>query len=209
MKSIFMVVKLAVCGALFLALGASDSLAQTRVKAENSAVVRIRQLTGYGPRALLRSPDSSGGGSRSRNTVREWAELAVQFDTEPDWIDELTFHYYALLRSRVSGEYSLIKGSVTYVDVARGRSHLGVTYIRPNALSRLGDIVGVAVEALVKGEVVASLSEGKLGPSKPLPIDPGHEWWKKPELVPREGYIVEKSKTPFALLNYDDYESVK
>jgi hypothetical protein len=209
MKSNIMVVNIVVCVALFLMSGAGELSAQTPVKAASrTAVVRLHQLTGYGPRALKYS-DSAGNGSRGRNSVRAWAELGVQYDSEPDWIDELTFQYYALLRSRVTGEYSLLKGSVTYVDVARGRSHLGVAYIRPNALLRLGEIVGVAVEAQVKGEVVASLSEGRLGPSKPLPTEPGNEWWKKPELVPREGYIVEKSKTPFALINFDDYESVK
>ena len=133
--------------------------------------------------------------------------MAVQFDTDPEWIDEVTFQYYALLYHRTTGDYTLLKGSVTYVDVARGRSHLGVAYIRPNALARLGEIRGVAVEALVKGEVVASFSEGRLAAQKPLPVDP--PWWQNPKLVPREGYIVEKSKTPFALLNFDDYEAAK
>ncbi len=206
MKTGITAIMMAVCIALFLALGASDSFAQARLKAPaGTAVVRIHQLTGYGPRSLLRSPDSSGGGSRGRNSTREWAEMAIQYDTEPEWIDEVTFQFYALLRSRTAGDYTLLKGAVTYVDVARGRGHLGVAYIRPNALSRIGEIVGVAVEAQVKGEVVATFTEGKLGPSKPLPQD----WWLNPKLTPKDGYIVEKSKTPFALVNFDDYESVK
>ena len=206
MKSGITAITTAVCIALFLALGASDSFAQARIKAPAGvAAVRIHQLTGYGPRSLLRSPDSSGGGSRGRNSTREWAEMAIQYDSDPEWIDEVTFQFYALLRNRTSGDYTLLKGAVTYVDVARGRGHLGVAYIRPNALSRIGEIVGVAVEAQVKGEVVAALTEGKLGPSKPLPQD----WWLNPKLTPKDGYIVEKSKTPFALVNFDDYESVK
>lgn len=209
MKTGSMVIKTALSVALVSMCLTGVSTAQTRLRAAGEAnakagLLRIHQLTGYGPRALMRSPDSNGGGSRNRN-AREWAEMSVQYDSEPEWLDEVTFQFYALLRHHTTGEYTLLKGTVSYVDVARGRSHLGVAYIRPNALARLGDIVGVAVEAQVKGEVVSSYSEGKLGPSKPLPQD----WWLNPKLPPREGYIVDKSKTPFALLNFDDYEAVK
>lgn len=191
--------------ALALVFGSAGVQAQTRGRPEGkgAAVLRIHQLTGYGPRSLMRSPDSSGN-SRNRN-AREWVEMTVQFDTDPEWLDEVTFTYYALLKHRATGDYTLLKGVVTYVDVARGRAHQGVAYIRPNALARLGEVAGVAVEALVKGEVVSSFSEGKLGPNVKLPQD----WWLNPKLAPKEGYIVDKSKTPFALVNFDDYEATK
>ena len=43
-----------------------------------------------------------------------------------------------------------------------------------------------------------------------LPVD----WWKKPEItdnknVIRRDGLVDRSKTPFALVNIDDYEAVK
>jgi hypothetical protein len=151
---------------------------------------------------LVKSPDS---GSSKRAGSREWAELNVQFDTEPEWVDEVAFNFYVLLRDRGGSDYTLLKGVVTYVDVERGRSHQGVAYVRPAALARYGEIVGVAVEASVKGEVVSVLTEGRLGPSKPLPL----EWWKNPKLSPKDGYVVDKSKTPFALINFDNYEALK
>lgn len=220
--------KMAFCFAWALALGANTVLAQaipgkgtpvvrpgsstmgvsgkmaTAALGTGGGVIRLRQLTGLGPRYTMRSPDTSGGGSR-HGLNREWVELGIQYDSEPDWIDDLSVQFYALLKSRETGDLTLLKGTVNYVDVARGRGHLGCAYIRPAALLRFGELIGIAVEMMTKGEVVATLSEGRLGPSKPLPM----EWWKSAKLAPKEGYIVEKSKTPFAFITFDEYEAVK
>ncbi|MEI6165694.1 MAG: Amuc_1102 family pilus-like protein [bacterium] len=203
MKCKYAIEKLAVCVAIILALGATNVLAQGRVReAEAHSVLKVRELTGYGPRGLVKSPDA---GMSKRAAYREWAELSIQYDTEPEWLDEVVFNYYVLVRGKTAQDFTLLKGVVTYVDVARGAKHMGVAYVRPAALARFGEIVGVAVEAKVKGETVSSLAEGRLGTGKPLPV----EWWKNPNLASKEGYILDKSKTPFALLSFDDYEALK
>jgi hypothetical protein len=65
--------------------------------------------------------------------------------------------------------------------------------------------VAIAVEISVGGKVVAedSVEEGlKLGP----------RWWKDPVIVEskdvtaRDGYLLEKARSPFALISIDDYE---
>lgn len=199
----------AILAGVVLALGAVEALAQARVmrpdagRGAGGAAVRIRAITGQGPRALVRTPDFAGGSTGNRGNI-QWAALTVQFDTEPDWIDELTLQYYVLLTSRVTGESRMLKGAATYIDVARGRGHLAASYVRPAALLRFGEVVAVAVEAVIKGEVVASQSEGRLQ-GKPLPQD----WWKTVKLTPVEGYIMNKDKTPFAYVAFDDYESLK
>ncbi len=209
MKPDNFLVKIAASVVLVLLWGVIQVPAQTRLrsdtKGKGGGVLVIRLLTGNGPRALMKAPDLFGGASRSRTGPREWVEMGVQYDTDPEWIDEVAFQYYALLLNRATREYTLLKGSAAYIDVARGKGHMGVAYIRPSALARYGEVTGVAVEVLVKGEVVASRSEGKLSPGKSLP----EEWWKSPKLTPKEGYILDKAKTPFALVNYDDYESLK
>lgn len=164
--------------------------------------VRIRQFTGFGPRALIKTPDLFG---RGRTPARDWVELSVTFDSEPEWMDEVAFQYYALLFDRVTGEYTFAKGLVQHVDVARGKNHLSTAYIRPNTLARFGEVVAVAVEVLYKGEVVATQSDGKLPKGQPLPVD----WWKNPKLVIKDGLILTKAQTPFAYVSYDDYEAVK
>jgi hypothetical protein len=213
MKTDCMAWKIWVYVVLALAMGDGQALAQaissrgTPVNAGRSALgaggmIRLRELTGLGPRSVMQGSNSSGN---RRGESRNWVELGLQFDTEPEWQDEIIFHFFALLKNRETAKFTLLKGTVTYVDVARGRSRMGSAYIRPAGLARFGDVIGVAVEAVIKGEVVGTLSEGKLGPGKPLPQD----WWKRPELVPVQGYVVDRSKTPFALVNFDDYEALK
>jgi hypothetical protein len=173
--------------------------------AVGGAAIRLRELTGIGPRSLVRTPIYSASISGGRAAAREWGELTVQFDSDPEWIDELSFQYFALLYSRVNKEYTLLKGAVTYVDVARGRGHLSSAYIRPNTLLRYGDVVAVAVEVLLKGETVTTVSEGKMADKQPLPV----EWWKNAKLAPKDGYILNRTQTPFAFINVDDYEAIK
>jgi len=213
MKTDCMAWKIWICMVVALAIGDGQALAQAissrgvSVNAGKSAsgaggIIRLRELTGLGPRSVMQSASSSGN---RRGEIRNWVELGLQFDTEPEWQDEIVFHFFALLKNRETTKFTLLKGTVTYLDVARGRSRMGCAYIRPAALARYGEVMGVAVEAVIKGEVAGSLSEGKLGPGKPLP----QEWWKKPELVPKDGYIVDRSKTPFSQINFDDYEALK
>lgn len=207
MKSSSVLWKMAISIVLTLILGPINGFTQVPGRVERKgagSLLRLHQLTGTGGRAVMKSPDIARGSTR-RGDSREWAEIGVQFDTEPEWIDELTLNFFVLLRSSDKADLTLIKGSVTYLDVARGASHMGGAYVRPAALARYGKVIGVAVEAVVKGETVDSLSEGKLAPSKPLP----KEWWKNAKLVPKDGYVLDKAKTPFILVNYDDYEAMK
>jgi hypothetical protein len=196
----------------FAAFGVSEAQAQAAMQrpaptrtasgAAFTGPVRIRQFTGHGPRALVKIPDVFG---RGRAAARDWAEMQVVFDSEPEWMDEVTLQYYALLYDRTAGEYTILKGLVLHVDVARGKNHMSSAYIRPNTLARYGEVVAVAVEVLYKGEVVATQSEGKLAKSQPLPVD----WWKNPKLVVKDGLVLTKAQTPFAYVSYDDYEAVK
>lgn len=205
MKFVRTTEKMAFCVAVTLVVAAGAVHAQSRVRgeADGRPLVKLRELTGYGPRSLIKSPDS---GASKRSSSREWAELGVQYDSQPEWLDEVAFNYYVLLyRPKATPEFTLLKGAVTYVDVARGSAHLAVAFVRPAAMQRYGEIVGVAVEIKVKGEVADTLSQGRLGSNKPLPTD----WWKTPSLIPKEGYILDKSKTPFALINFDEYEALK
>jgi hypothetical protein len=192
----------ALAGAI-LVVGGGDVLAQQVRAKPAGAPVKIRQLTGIGPRALMRTPDFAGGSTGNRGQM-QWVAVTAQFDSEPEWIDEMAVQTYVLLHDRTTNALKLLKGAATYMDVVRGRGHMIASYVRPVALQRFGEVVGVAVEATVKGEVVAAESEGRLQ-GKPLPP----EWWKSAKLTPVEGYILNKDKTPFAFVAYDDYESLK
>jgi hypothetical protein len=199
---------------LVLGAGLSDAWAQARVKPDGGqqpaapsggTVARIRDMTGVGPRAIVKTPEYSTSISRGKATPKDWAELTVTFDTEPEWIDELTLQYYVLVHDRKKDSYGLFKGSVTHLDVAKGRGHLSVMYLRPVALLRYGEVVAMAVELVHKGEVIDSKNDDRMAGRAKL----AREWWKSQTLPVKEGYILNRLQTPFGLINYDDYESVR
>ncbi len=192
--------------ALFLVVAVLESAAQGQGRAATAAgPVRIREISGIGSRGLVRTPEYNTSVSRGRTAARAWGEVLVQFDTEPEWLDELQFQYYVLLYSKQAKEFLFLKGNVTHLDVARGRGHLSSMYVRPAAVERHGEVVAVAVEVVVKGETVTVASEGRLPQGMNLPAD----WWKTTKLVPKDGYLLNRNQTPFAFVNYDDYEVVK
>jgi hypothetical protein len=203
--------------AVFFALVFGDAALAQRgtmdATAEGSGVIRIRKITGVGKRGLIQTPEYSTSISRGRTAARFWAEVSVQFDytgdnpgsSEPEWIDELAFQYYVLLYAPKTKEYTFLKGAVAHIDVAKGRDRVSSMYIRPSGLDRYGEVVVVTVEAVVKGQTVARLTESKLPQGQVLPT----EWWKTTKFIPKEGYLLSRDKTPFAFVNYDDYEVVK
>lgn len=169
--------------------------------------VRIRKFVGAGRQVLEKTPEYRSSGGSAMKPRGDWAQISVTFDTEPEWIDELVFQYYVMTLKVVQGKrtYSLFKASVKYGDVERGRNHLSCVYLRPNTLKRYGDVVAAAVEILQNGKIVAAESQTE-GVSLP------DQWWTNPDVVGKEfvtvrdGYLLERSQTPFAFINVDDYE---
>ena len=209
-KRHFVLIGLTVC------LAGGEALAQqpAAVAGEGAAaghksVRMIREVTGLGRNALLRTPQyNAAGGLVAKMPAKDWAQISVLFDAlsgRDVWLDDLGVQFYVLLRNRVGGEYSLLRNSQQLFDVGPGRGHQSAMFVRPAALSRYGEIVGVAVELRVKGEVVDVLSDSKVPGGGKLP----DKWWENAKLTVRDGYLLKKSDTPFALLAVDDYAYVK
>jgi len=176
---------------------------------------RIRRMPKLNRSIQQRTPEfTQTSGRVSRGKPREWALFEVTYETAADWSDEISFTYYVMAERRaVDGkkEYSLYQTTVRYVDVARGE-HISCVVLPPTALQRYGDPVALAVEITAPdGTSLAtdSVNDGREG--KALPV----EWWKAKEVldsksvVRRDAYLVDRSKTPFAWVNMDDYEVVK
>lgn len=217
-KRIRLCTRLAAVSAACFVLGVQDALSQQRpaAPAQPSAAasgVRIRKMPKPGKALLQRTPEYQNNvaralsGSRPR---RDWAVIDVIYDTAPEWVDELTFSFFALAEGRNDQgqkEFSLYRGQATYVDIRRGE-HVATMIISPVAVERYGDIVAVAVEVAVGGKVVAEGTEVAISG---VPQD----WWRNsrvidsPTVIKRDAYMTERSKTPFALANIDDYEVVK
>ncbi|MBT3194630.1 MAG: hypothetical protein HN341_18955 [Verrucomicrobia bacterium] len=173
--------------------------------------LRVRKLTGLGNKGRVFTPSFStdmGGGIRPS---REWQAFTVTYDTAPEWIDELLIQFH-VLGMTVDPEtkrnaYSLYKVAVRYMDIEQDRNHMAITYLRPSAIKRYGEAVAIAAIFTLDGAVVAEVSdEGVELPPK---------WWENPRVIDspvttvREGYLLNRKKSPWALINSDDYEVIK
>ena len=141
--------------------------------------------------------------------ARNWGQIRVLYDTRPEWTDQLSFHYYVLMLTSdpaAKTKYTLLEGDVTYIDVPRGNNHESVVYLHPNTLARFGEVVACAVE-ITCGEKKYDMDDvsakARVG---------GKTWWtaiaSQPTVTVKSGYVLERSQTPFALVNYDNYQQV-
>jgi hypothetical protein len=148
--------------------------------------------------AMVKTPEFQiTGGQSKRYKVGEWLECEVEFATEPELIDELTFKYMILV------EKKLLDGEVTHINIPKGREHYSVVYVAPRSLERLTGgkpltataVDNVWVEVSKQGQVLGrtSLKQGAV-----------------PNATKLTGLVLNKDQAPpFAPLYYDRYEAIK
>lgn len=164
--------------------------------------------------ALQESPKMSGSGYDKKVTrPSSWLEVEVTFDwtpraAEPLYLDELTLNYYILLnnKSKDFPQGALLVGSVNHVSVGQGKGLKSVMYVAPRTLERFFGgkipntanqaVAGVGVTISKAGQVVAESSTSGKG-----------QWWTTYQQT--QGYVLNKSETPFAHLGWDYFEAVK
>jgi len=187
-------------------------------KGEKSESVLIKRMAPPNKTAMVRTPEFTynvqSPTSKVSKKPREWALFEVKYESSAKWMDEITFTYHVMTKGRnEEGKeaFSYYTTALRYVDVPKGE-HMSCVAIPPSLVERYGEPVAVALEITSKeGKVMDSKSEAII----PLP----KEWWKdsnvmdkqidnKPVLTRRNG-MVDRMKTPFALVNVDDYEVVQ
>ena len=176
-----------------------------------SGKLRLRKLVGLGNKGRVFTPSYTSDIGRGIERAKEWRSVLLTYDTAPEWIDEMLIQFYVLGMTRdpetKRSVYSLYKTAVWYLDIAEGRNHMATVYLRPAALERYGEPVAVAAVVTLDGKVVAEISDE----STKLPA----AWWKNPLVTDsqatttRDGYLLDRSKSPWALINPDDYEVIK
>ena len=139
-----------------------------------------------------------------KQEIKDWKQFEVEYATDPDWIDELTFTYYVLLKNPKNAEpgnpraaYTLLKGEVTNVNIQKGAKHWSVMYLHPSTVARYGQVDRVAVMAQHEGTTAAMVSEPKAKA----------RWWE--EVAPVTGLLHNRLESPYALIAYDRYEAIK
>lgn len=132
-------------------------------------------------------------------TPRYWFQMTLHFDTHMEWTDDLDFRCYVLLKPKVAtagAKPMLLRGDVTLVNVAKGK-HKCDFFVHPSTLLRYGDVDSVAVVVSKSEQVIGMLSQPQST----------KRWWEDFQPVPN--MVLRRGDTPWALLNYDDFEQVK
>lgn len=144
---------------------------------------------------------------------KEFLEAEVTFDWQPrdktaKFLDEVTINYFILLNneSRENKNGTLLAGSVTHVAIPNAKGLNSVMYVSPRTLERFFDgkppttasaaVKDIGVTITKQGQLVAEGSWKGRG-----------QWWSSLQQV--NGYVLNKSETPFAPLAWDYYEAIK
>ena len=180
---------------------------------KKSEPIKVRRLIGTGTQTKVKTPEFRTNVQKSGTRPQDWAEITVEYDSIPEWIDALTFRYFVMTSIRRDGKtlYSLHRKTVEYVDVEREREHQSSVYLRPATVKRQGEPVAVHVDVLVEGKVVAAEDDLDGSMKGKLPKD----WWENRAILDNEnltvqdGRLLNRAETPFALVNIDDYEVIR
>jgi len=130
---------------------------------------------------------------------RYWYQMTLHFETHMEWLDDLDFTCYVLLKPKQGAggtQHMLLQGDVTLVNVAKGK-HKCDFFVHPSTLLRYGEVEAVAVVLKKAGATIGMMSQP---PS-------AKRWWE--DYPPVQNMVLKRSDTPWALINYDDYEQVK
>lgn len=171
-------------------------------------IIKLRKLSGVGRRGFVKNPEYRTSLGGTVGVDKDWSQITLEYVTAPEWVDDLTFQFYAVSMGMIEGvkTYSLYKAAVKYADIERG-SHVCTMFLRPSAVKRFGELMAVAVEVSFKGTVVEEMTEE----TQKMPP----KWWKDPNVVEnpntvtRDGYLLNRSQSPFALISAEGFEFIK
>ena len=139
--------------------------------------------------------------------LRYWIRLSVDFDTLPEWIDEVKASGYIVMQDQKDKKvWALLRGNHSMVNVAKGQRHHCVFYLHPQVAARFNAEWLYAAIVLKAGDTERVVTMTK--PGAPKLADPTMRWWEKTESlkVLDRDRLLARWETPFACLNYDDYE---
>ena len=171
-----------------------------------ASLLRITDMTKLGKDALQPAPSLGNRSPKGRN----WGVFDVEFETYPQWIDDMSITFTVMVDNPRATEnekrFSVFSVTSLYRDVAMGRDHKAGVVLLPAGLERYGNMIGFAAQFYVNGELVgeAGVGDGLLRAQD--------KWWANPQIVSApnvqklEGYLLERSKSIFALVDPDSYE---
>ncbi len=162
-----------------------------------------------------------------------WGVFEYSFETKALWTDNLTATFHVMLDAidviknskgqipEDTPRFSYMTLTLRYSDIPKGRDHKICAILPPAALERFGKPIGIGVEVAV-GDTVVYTDDKNISPVLVAPLqklaqaNPGGKlpkWWEyinanamiQSKMARRNDYLVDRSKTPFAVVAIDDY----
>ncbi len=153
---------------------------------------------------------------------RKWIVIETKYTTYAKFLDQLTFNWHVLLETKSAKEnkgnraglapYSYFTTTVTYFNIPAGQ-HGASACLPPSYLELYGEPKAVGLEVSNENGDTLSVSSW----SEVKGIKAGTKFWEdekimgarmgdKPMIERRQG-LVDRSKTIWALVNPNDYET--
>lgn len=141
----------------------------------------------------------AGDATTKKYILGSWLEIEVEFASGAP-AAEVNFHYSVLIAGR------MLVGDQTLLDVPAGQSLFTVVFVSPKTLSTLLRGQPLTPNA-VQNIDVQILRPGVSMPIANKMLREGPAFYTTMQQVP--GFVLNKSQTPFAMLWYDHFETVK
>jgi hypothetical protein len=137
-------------------------------------------------------------GPTKRTKVGTWLEVEVEFETKAEDTPELVFAYTIMVENK------LLTGTVTHINIPKGREHYSVMYIAPRSLEKLTGGKALTASSIQNVWIEIRSSDGVVIDKKGAPKN-----LEPPNLQRIPGMVLNKMETPFAPLFFDRYEAIK
>ena len=194
------------------------------VTSGKEAKILVDQMPKTGQQCCLAAPSIQGASmvGQCYTKPRKWIVIETKYTTYAKFLDQLTFNWHVLLETKSAKEnkgnkmglpaYSYFNTSVSYFNIPQG-SHAACVCLPPSYLELYGEPKAIGFEVSNQnGDVLAggTVSEIKA-------IKANTKFWEMdnfkeamggetPNIERRQG-LVDRSKTIWALVNPNDYET--
>lgn len=201
--------------------------------------VKISQMPNIGPQSLLVAPSlqAQGGSQPITKSRRQWGVYEMTYRTAQKWTEDLTVNWFVLCDTKKAKQVDRSKTAARlppyvyytlvsrYVNIPEG-DHRSCVCLPPSFIERYGEPVVISCEIvtsegkLLDGETTVNgfgyVTAGKFNEETKEKM----EWWNKDDIINakdnhgdamieiRQG-LVDRSKSPFYLVNNADYETIQ
>ena len=219
--------------------GSSSANSREAAQEKMDAKVKISQMPSIGPQSLVQAPSLSvqGGSQPITKSRRQWGVYEMTYRTAQKWTEDLTVNWHVLSDTKKAKQVDRSKSATRlppyvyytlttrYVNIPEG-DHRSCVCLPPSFIERYGEPVAISCEVVT--------SDGKLLDAESVVNGVGgiqagkfteeskskYEWWNDDKVInaknrngdplveARQG-LVDRSKSPFWLVNNADYEAIQ